>query len=206
MELVLATKNKDKILEMEELLKDLDLDIYMASQLGFDEDIEESGKTFEENALLKASAVFAALQKGVVADDSGLEVEALDGAPGVYSSRFAGADATHEENNRELLRLLAGIPYERRRASFRTVLALILPGQREIFFYGRCDGYIATQPKGEHGFGYDPLFVVPSYGKTFGELGLSIKNCLSHRAQALYQLKSYLLTRLQKQWVEGAEN
>lgn len=192
MELILATKNRDKVVEMKEVLKDLDLKIRMASQLGFNEEIEETGETFEENAYLKASRVFSVLLKSVVADDSGLEVEALNGAPGVYSSRFAGIGATDEENNRELLRLLDGIPFKRRKASFRTVLVLILPGQEEVYFHGRCDGYISTQLKGKHGFGYDPLFIVPSYDKTFAELGLKIKNRLSHRARALEDLKNYL--------------
>lgn len=193
MELVLASKNRGKVYEMEELLKDLDLEILLASQLGFTEEIEETGQTFEENALLKAEYVSSSLGRSVVADDSGLEVEALDGAPGVYSSRFAGSGATDEENNQRLLKLLEGVPWERRRASFRTVLALIIPGQTQVLFTGRCDGFIALEPRGDYGFGYDPLFVVPTYGETFAQLGPRIKNRMSHRALALNKLKRYLL-------------
>lgn len=200
MRLILASQNKGKAREMEGILGELGIKVVMASDLGFNREIEETGKTFAQNALLKAIQVSQVLAGPVVADDSGLEVEALAGAPGVFSSRFAGEGATDEQNNKKLLQVMEGIPQERRQASFRTVLALSIPGQEGVLFEGRCDGYISFQLRGDKGFGYDPLFVVASYGKTFGELGLEIKNHLSHRGKALKKLKEYL--RRDDRWFE----
>lgn len=192
-ELVVASENQGKILEIQDVLSSLDMEVIPAADKGFSQEIQETGTTLEENALLKASLVSSVLKLPVLADDSGLEVLALHGAPGVYSARFAGPNATDAQNNEKLLRLLEGVEEGGRKAWFRTVLALVIPGKTERFFQGRCDGFIAFKPQGESGFGYDPVFVVPSYGRTLAQLGLQIKNRISHRALALQELKGYLL-------------
>lgn len=154
--------------------------------------VEETGDTFLENALLKARTVAAFTGEWVLADDSGLEVDVLDGAPGVRSARFAGDGASDEENNRKLLAALNGIPEDRRGASFRCVIVLYnVRGKYEVF-EGTWRGIIGTTPRGNNGFGYDPLFYVPELGLTAAELPSELKNRLSHRGQAMAQLIKYL--------------
>lgn len=186
MEIVLASRNKKKIAELQAMLRAIDgLDIKILSldDIGVTEDIEENGNTFEENARIKASAGAA---KGyiTVADDSGLCVDALDGAPGVYSARFSGGGDL--ENNLLLQEKLKGLPKEKRTASFRTGVVCILPSlNKEIVTEGRVDGYITEQPAGDGGFGYDPYFFYPPFGKTFAQLTPEEKNSVSHRGKAM---------------------
>lgn len=187
--LVVASKNADKIAEIEEVLQPL----AMAGELvrGLDwPDVEETGDTLEENALLKARAVATAVGLPAVADDTGLEVVALEGRPGVNTARFAGPDASYADNVSLLLREMGGTTD--RRARFRTVVALVLPDGVEVVAEGAVDGVITIEPRGSRGFGYDPVFEVE--GRTLAEMSLIEKNLLSHRARALRALAVALAT------------
>lgn len=185
---MLATKNRGKVEEFKELLKPLNLEVYSLLDFPAISLPPETGRTFEENAVFKARFVSSLIGLSALGDDSGLEVDALGGAPGIYSSRFAGAGATDEENNQKLLDLLRPYPAEKRGARFRCVLALCTE-QGDIYTAsGTLEGVIAENPRGEEGFGYDPLFLVPEWGKTLAELGSEIKNRISHRARAIQGL------------------
>lgn len=185
-EIVLATTNPGKLREFRELLKQSNLDIAVKSLADFPElpEIQETGQTFKENALIKATAVARHTGLLTMADDSGLEVDYLDGAPGILSARFAGEPKSDKRNNQKLLRLLAGVPQNKRGARFRCVIAIVSPDGTEAFAEGSCAGMIGFAEKGQYGFGYDPLFIVPEYGVTLAELDPAIKNQISHRAQA----------------------
>ncbi|MCG0278887.1 MAG: XTP/dITP diphosphatase [Thermanaeromonas sp.] len=191
--LVLATSNLGKVKELKELLQPLSLEIYSLRDFPGLKLPPETGRTFEENAILKARFVSSFTGLAALGDDSGLEVEALGGAPGVYSSRFAGEGATDAQNNEKLLGLLKGYPQEKRRARFRCVLALCTPEGDIYTGEGSLEGVIATEPRGTHGFGYDPVFLLPEAGKTLAELDLKLKNTLSHRARALRAIWPALL-------------
>lgn len=187
MKLLLATRNKGKIKEITEVFGVLGWEIE-----GLPPDapeVIEDGTTFEENARKKAETIAALYQTAALADDSGLEVEALDGRPGVYSARYAGENANDEENNRKLLSEMADIPAADRHARFVCVLALARPGEATVTVRGECKGEILTKPMGTGGFGYDPLFFVQEYGKTLAELSLADKNKISHRAKAIRALQ-----------------
>ena len=160
--------------------------------------IEEEGETFEENASKKALTVSSLTGLPAIADDSGLVIEALGGEPGVRSARFAGENASDADRIAKLLSLLEGVPFEGRKAKFVCVIALANPEGEVKLFKGECQGYISTEPRGEEGFGYDPVFIVPRYGRTFAELGLEVKNRISHRAKALEKLRGYLAERLRR--------
>lgn len=195
MELLVGTTNAGKLGEIEAALKDLPIRIIPLSRLGAFPSVAEDGKTFEENALKKARALADFSGMPTLADDSGLEVDALGGAPGVHSARYSGEDATDVGNNEKLLQNLTGIPRERRTARFVCVLALCLPasrGRRERLFRAECEGWIAFDPKGENGFGYDPIFFYPPFGKTFGEVDRQTKGEVSHRGKALKKLAEAL--------------
>lgn len=181
--LVIGSKNPDKTAEVEEVLADTGLAAEIVGGLDW-EDVEETGSTLEENALLKSRAVVAATGLPTIADDTGLEVDALDGAPGVRSSRFAGEEASYAENVDKLLRTMNGVTD--RSARFRTVVALVLPDGVEVTAEGILVGEIVDQPRGTRGFGYDPVFEVG--GRTLSEMGLEEKNRLSHRARAIRAL------------------
>ncbi len=191
-ELVLATRNKDKIKEIRSILKQTGIKLRYADDFEHFPKVEEDGNSLEENAAKKASQVARSLGLFAIADDSGLEIDWLEGGPGVFSARFAGQEATYEQNNQKLLELLEGVPVEKRTARFRCVIALASPQGDVWTVEGRCEGFIAKNPRGEQGFGYDPIFVVSSLGKTFAELSPAEKNKLSHRAQALVELKKLL--------------
>lgn len=178
--LVVASKNPDKVAEIEEVLSGSGLANEIVRGLDWP-DVEETGDTLEENALLKARAVAEATGLPVVADDTGLEVDALDGAPGVRSARFAGSDATYEDNVSRMMELMDGV--EDRAARFRTVVALVFPDGVEIVAEGSVEGEITDEPRGSRGFGYDPVFEVD--GVTMAEMSVEDKNKLSHRARAL---------------------
>jgi len=192
MQLVLATKNKGKTLEIKSILSDLPIEI--KSLLDFPEipDIKETGKTFEENALIKAKEVAKLTGLPALADDSGLAVDYLNGAPGIYSARYAGKDANDKKNNKKLLDALKGVPLESRGAAFVCVIALCLPKGNCYIKQGKCNGIISFSACGSGGFGYDPIFFLPDYGKTVAELPLDVKNQISHRSQALRKIKSLL--------------
>ncbi len=192
--IIMATGNMGKVLELRELLRDLPVEVMTAREAGFGGTVEETGSTFAANAILKAEAVCQALDQWALADDSGLEVDALGGAPGVYSARYAGEDANDAANNRKLLQALAGV--NDRGGRFVSEVALARPGKPTITFRGECAGVIATEPAGQGGFGYDPLFVVPDYGQTYAELPLTIKNQISHRGKAMQKLIDYLRQEL----------
>jgi len=190
--LVIATGNRGKFKEIAELLQGMDVDIVPLDRVGPVEVPPESGDSFQENARLKAVAVSAALGRWVLADDSGLEVDALGGAPGVVSARFGGSGKTDAERCDLLLDKLIGISSERRTARFRCVVALAEPGGRVHFTEGTCEGRITSAPRGVHGFGYDPVFEIPALGKTLAEVAPEIKNRLSHRSQAVAKMRAIL--------------
>ena len=190
MKFVLATKNKGKVSELRKILQSED--IITMSEAGFDEDIVEDGKTFEENALIKARAVCKALSSPAIADDSGIEVYALDMAPGIYSARYAGEGATDEIRVEKLLSELSG--KEDRRARFVCAAALCLPDGREFAVKGILDGEVTEFPQGNGGFGYDPVFKPCGFDKTVAELSGEEKNRISHRAKAFGELKKIIET------------
>jgi len=181
--LAVASKNPDKVSEIEEILGSVGLVDEIVRDLTW-EDVEETGATLEENALLKARAVVEATGLPVIADDTGLEVEALGGGPGVHTARFAGPDATYTENVEKMLAEMGGI--EHRGARFRTVVALVFPDGVEMVAEGSVEGVITTVPRGSSGFGYDPIFEVD--GRTLAEMTSGEKNTLSHRARAIREL------------------
>lgn len=188
-QIVLASKNPGKIKEIRQILQSVDP---WTQVLGLDnfpelDDIPEPGSTFQENALHKARYVCRKTGLLSLADDSGLEVDALQGAPGVYSARYSGPEATDQENNQKLLQELQTVPLAKRSARFVCVLALFAPSQEYLLSQGSWEGRITLQPRGLHGFGYDPLFEDPTLGQTAAELPPEQKNKLSHRAQALEQ-------------------
>ncbi len=196
-ELVLGTRNAGKLRELEELLAPLGIRCRSLDGLAGAVEVEETGSTFAENAALKASQQAIALSRHVLAEDSGLVVDALDGAPGVYSARYSGPGATDERNNDLLLeRLAAADPARGRGAGYECHMAVAAPsGAVLVTASGGCRGLIATSRRGSGGFGYDPLFIVPEYHATFGELGPSVKAVISHRARALRQLVETLRVR-----------
>lgn len=183
--LVVATRNQKKLRELAALLADLPVEVVGLDRFPGTPEVEETGTTFAENARLKALAAARSTGQWAVADDSGLEVDALDGRPGVRSARFAGPGATDEANNALLLQLLRDVPPERRRGRFRCAIAIASPTGETWVDEGVCEGVIAEAPRGEGGFGYDPLFIVPELGRTFAELPAEEKNRISHRARAL---------------------
>ncbi|MGB0460571.1 MAG: RdgB/HAM1 family non-canonical purine NTP pyrophosphatase [Opitutales bacterium] len=194
MQIIIATGNAHKVLELEQLLAGLGVQVESAAAVGGMPEVEESGQTFAANALLKAAALraLASASAYVLADDSGLEVDALDGAPGVYSARYAGPNASDAENRHQLLTALAGADYAPRTARFRCVLCLLGPKGEAQYFEGSCEGSITEAERGKEGFGYDSIFMPEGYTKTFGELGESVKQRLSHRANAVHALRDFL--------------
>ena len=191
--LVIGSRNKKKLLELQDLLGDLELELVDLSGWPDVPDVEETGETFAENARLKATAYAKAIGEWVLAEDSGLVVPALKGRPGVYSARYAGTHGDDTANNRKLLAELAPLPDDRRVAYYVCVAALAsADGEIRAVAEGRCHGVIVKEPRGTGGFGYDPLFEIPEYHQTFGELSLRVKQALSHRARAVIQLRSEL--------------
>lgn len=191
MEFVIATQNKGKLAEMRRMLEPLGHTVLSAKEAGFTQDVEETGATFAENAALKAAAVAQAVGKPVIADDSGLMVDALDGAPGVYSARYAGEGATDQQRWEKLLLELKDVPQDKRSAKFCCAIVLVLPGQQPITFSGECPGYIGPAPLGEDGFGYDPVFYL-NETTSFATLSGEEKDQISHRGRAMAQLEDYL--------------
>lgn len=186
MKLILASRNPGKLRELQELLSGFGVEVLLESQVGLDLEVEETGTTFEENSLLKARAVMEAAGLAAIADDSGLEVDALNGAPGIYSARYGGLDSD-EARTALLLKRLEAVPDAQRTARFVSVLTACLPDGRVIQARGTCEGRITRAPLGSGGFGYDPVFLVPELGQTFAEMSAEEKNRISHRANALRQ-------------------
>lgn len=189
--LILATRNNDKILEINSLLSEFRDPIFTLYDFPKAPVVIENGRTLEENARKKAEVIAKFTGLPTVADDTGLEVEYLNGQPGVYSSRYSGENATYSENVRKLLRELEGIPREKRNADFRCVVAFNYNGEIRVV-EGNCKGLICEVPRGKGGFGYDPVFFVPEYGCTFAEMDLELKNKISHRGQAFSAFKKLL--------------
>lgn len=184
MKVVMATTNQNKVREIREMLEGTDIEVSSLADLGIDADIEENGSTFAENALIKAMAI-AKLAEGIVlADDSGLVIDALGGEPGIHSARFMG-DAPYEEKCAEILRQMRDIPDEKRSARFVCAMAMVYPGGSTKTFEGKFEGFIGHEYKGTNGFGYDPIFFVPEFGKTSAEMLPEEKNAVSHRGKAL---------------------
>lgn len=184
MRLVLASKNPHKLGEMQTILGELGLEVVLESDVGVDVEVEETGTTFEENALLKARAVMEASGMAAIADDSGLVVDALDGAPGVYSARYGGLDSDRARTEL-LLHNLRDVPQQQRTARFVSAIACALPDGRVVTARGTCEGSILFETRGENGFGYDPVFYVPQLGMTFAQADGDAKNAVSHRGNAL---------------------
>lgn len=188
-DLIIASNNKGKIQEIKEILKDYKLNIMSQKEAGVDIEVDEDGSTFMENAYKKAYEIYKLKNDSIViADDSGLMVDALDGAPGIYSARFAGEHGNSEKNNEKLLELLKGVPFENRKAKFVCAIVLIIDNETVIRAQGEVYGYIVEEARGKDGFGYDPLFYVPKYNKTFAEITSDEKNTISHRGRALKKL------------------
>jgi len=187
MVLVLATRNKGKKREFELLFNGLPIEIKDVSEFQKITEFEEKGSTFEEIAINKAQFVSKALDLPAIADDSGLTVEALNGAPGIFSARYAGKSATNNENNRKLLEKMEG--KENRNAIFVCSIAIYKPTDQVLTYTGRCSGIILAEPAGTNGFGYDPFFYYSPFGKTFAQLSVEEKNRVSHRGQAMMKLK-----------------
>jgi XTP/dITP diphosphohydrolase len=198
MQLVLATNNEDKIREIRNLLDDLPVTIMTHDDFLEFPEVEETGATLEENAVLKAKTISDFCDLPALADDSGLEVDALNGAPGVVSSRYAGENVTYAENNRKLLEQLAETPPEKRTARFRCVIAVCWDGDDVETVEGTAEGSITDDSVGKSGFGYDPVFFHPPSGKRFSEMTLEEKNLVSHRGQALQKIRGVIMERLNK--------
>lgn len=193
MKIVAATGNKHKIEEIESITKKFGMNVITKAEAGVgDLEIEETGTTFEENSLIKAEAIMKATGMPAIADDSGLEADALNGAPGVYSARFSGEGATDESNNAKLLKLMENIPDDERSARFVSVVTLCFPDGTVVAARGECPGTLRRSPRGDGGFGYDPLFVPVGYDKTYAEISAEEKNIISHRAKALGILRMKL--------------
>lgn len=186
MKVVLASKNQHKLQEMQQILGQYGLEVVLESDLGLDIEVEETGTTFEENSMLKAKAVQQAAGITALADDSGLQVDALNGAPGIYSARFGGERNKSDRDRLEyLLELMKDVPQAQRTARFVSVITMLRPDGSSIVARGTCEGVIAFAPHGSNGFGYDPVFYVPQEGCTFAQLKSERKNEISHRANAL---------------------
>ena len=188
--IILASNNKDKVKEVKEILKGYD--IISMKEAGIDVDIEENGTTFEENALIKARAIMKLTGQITMADDSGLEIDYLNKAPGVYSARFMGHDTSYDIKNKALIQKLEGVKGSDRSGRFVCAIAVCFPDGREIVKRVTIEGLIAEEIKGDNGFGYDPIVYLPEYGKTSGELAPEEKNKISHRGKALALIKEEL--------------
>lgn len=191
--IVLSSGNEHKIKELKDILKNLPVEVISKNDIGLKEfDIIEDGKTLEENSMKKAKELRKLVDGIIIADDTGLFVDVLNGEPGVYSARYAGENCSDEDNNKLLLNKLRDIPMEERTAYFKTVISVVLENGETIIAEGICNGKIAFEPKGRNGFGYDPLFIVDGINQTFSEMMDEEKNKISHRANALLNLKEKL--------------
>lgn len=192
-QIILSSGNKHKLSEIRSILKNMPFEIISKDEVGYEDfDVEEDGETLEANAFKKAESLHELIDGIVIADDTGLFVDALNGEPGVYSARYAGESVSYKENNNLLLKNLDGVSAEKRTAFFKTVIAVVFEDGSKLMVQGSVKGTIAFEERGENGFGYDPLFIVEGTGKTFAEMTAEEKNKLSHRARALTSLKERL--------------
>ena len=190
--IIFATGNKNKMKEIRRILADTNLEILSMKEAGLEADIVEDGETYAENAMKKARAIAALTDDYVLADDSGLEIDYLDKAPGVHSARFMGEETPYSVKNAALLDKLKGVPDEKRTARFACAIAAVLPDKTELSTFATIEGFISHEIKGENGFGYDPIFYFPEYGKTTAELSEDEKNAVSHRGKALKLMREEL--------------
>ena len=193
--MIFATTNQGKVREIKAILGDIGEDILSLKEAGISADIVEDGSTFEENAIIKAKAIMELTGQIVLADDSGLEVDAMNKEPGIYSARFMGEDTPYEEKNRAIIERLEGVEGDARSARFVCVIAAAFPDGEVITTRGTIEGVIAKEPAGTNGFGYDPIVYVPEYGMTTGQMGPEQKNAISHRGKALVAMKKILKER-----------
>ena len=193
--IIFATGNKDKMREIREIMADVDVEVISMKEAGISVDVEENGATFEENALIKARAIAEHTDAIVLADDSGLEIDYLDKAPGVYSARFMGEDTSYEIKNQALIDKLDGVPKEERTARFVCAIAAVLPDKSDLVVRENMEGYIGYHAEGENGFGYDPIFFLDEFGCSSAALSREQKNEISHRGKALRVMKDILLER-----------
>lgn len=201
--ILIATKNKGKVDEFKALFKNYGIEVMSLLDLSDDiKDVEETGETFAENARLKAEEISAILNKPVLADDSGLVIDALDGRPGVYSARYAGLAKSDQDNNHKVLHEMKDIPMEKRTARFVCVLAVAIPGKETFFVTGHCEGKISIAESGSNGFGYDPLFLPEGYTTTMAEMSAEEKNKVSHRSQAIVQLDEWLSSTSSEKYIK----
>ena len=194
--IVFATGNENKMKEIREILGDLNTEIISLKQAGIDVEIIEDGKSFEENALIKARAIWKETKGIVLADDSGLEVDYLNGEPGIYSARYLGEDTSYDIKNKAIIDRLEGVPDEKRTARFVCVIAAVFPDGTELTTRGTIEGIIGYEQKGDNGFGYDPIVYVPELKKTTAELSMEEKNEISHRGNALSKMKKNIIKYL----------
>lgn len=196
MQIIFATKNKGKIKEIQEILKTAPFEVVSMEEAGIDIDVVEDGETFEDNAIKKAVEIMELTGKVVLADDSGLEIDYLDKEPGVYSARYGGVDTPYHIKNQMLIDRLAGVPDAKRTARFVCVISAAFPSGEVVSTRGTIEGVIGYEERGENGFGYDPIFLVPEYQSTTAEMSMELKNKLSHRGKALCAMKDVLLEYL----------
>ncbi len=194
-EIVIASNNLDKIREIKEILHNIPIKLLSLSDFPDMPEVIEDQDTLEGNAIKKARVIAEYTNKPALADDTGLEVDFLDGRPGVYTARYAGENATYKDNINKLLEELQNVSAEKRRAYFHCVMALVFPDTKKTYTSdGICEGYITEEPKGENGFGYDPVFLISEYNQTFAELGDTIKHTISHRGKALRSMQKIIET------------
>lgn len=190
---VLSSGNQHKISELKSILGEFDLEVISKNDIGYEDfEVEEDGETLEENSMKKAMELWKKTGNIVIADDTGLFVEYLDGEPGVYSARYAGEDATYEDNNKLLLKNLENVPVKKRKAYFKTVVSIIDSKGNSFNVEGVCKGEIGFEPVGDNGFGYDPIFIVEGLNKTFAQMTDIEKNTYSHRGKAVRNLKNII--------------
>ena len=194
-EIILASSNKGKVREVQAIMEEIGIKVIPLADTDFTDEIEENGSTFEENAVIKAETVMKALNKPVLADDSGLEIDCLNKEPGIYSARYLGHDTPYPTKNKMILERLADVEEEKRSARFVCAMALAIPGEETITTRATMEGRIANEIKGENGFGYDPIFYLPEFGMSSAEISPEQKNEISHRGKALRMMKDELLKR-----------
>lgn len=196
MRIIFATGNEGKMREIRMIMADLGMEILSMKEAGISADVDENGTTFEENAVIKAKAIAQQCQDIVLADDSGLEIDALNKEPGVYSARYMGEDTSYHVKNQNLIDRLEGVPDEKRTARFVCAIAAVLPDGKILESKAAMEGRIGYEERGENGFGYDPIFMLPDYGKSTAEISPEVKNQLSHRGKALRMIKERLKEEL----------
>lgn len=195
MRIVIATGNQDKVREINEILEGTDFEAVSMKSIGVNPEIIEDADTFEGNALIKAKTVHEYVNDYVMADDSGLCIDALDGAPGVYSARFCGENSTYEEKFKKIFEMLRDVPEEKRTAHFVCAIAVVRPDGTSFTVKGQCDGILHEKPMGENGFGYDPIFYVPEFNMTTAQMDPAQKHSISHRGKALASMVAKLLEK-----------